>query len=339
MMELQVIWFILVTVLFTGFFFLEGFDYGVGTLLPFLSDKDEERSMVIRTIGPVWDGNEVWMITAGGALFAAFPHVYATMFSTFYFALFLMLLALILRGVAFELRTKHECACWRRSWDAAICFGSAIPAFLWGVAVTNLAQGLPINGNMHYTGSFFDLLSVYTIIGGLAFFFVFAFHGAAFLTIRLAHTGLIYRIRETALKLGACAAAAFVACLLLTGSNTDILKSPVALAALLGAAVLFLGAVKSIRDEKFRASFTLSSLAVVCTTVGFFAGLFPRLMVSSLMPEWSLTIYNASSSELTLQIMTVAALCLVPVVLIYQGWTYWIFRKRVTEEDVRQGHD
>ena len=338
-MELQVLWFILVTVLFTGFFFLEGFDYGVGTLLPFLSDKDEERSMVIRTIGPVWDGNEVWMITAGGALFAAFPHVYATMFSTFYFALFLMLLALILRGVAFELRTKHECACWRRSWDAAICFGSAIPAFLWGVAVTNLAQGLPINGNMHYTGSFFDLLSVYTIIGGLAFFFVFAFHGAAFLTIRLAHTGLIYRIRETALKLGACAAAAFVACLLLTGSNTDILKTPVALAALLGAAVLFLGAVKSIRDEKFRASFALSSLAVVCTTVGFFAGLFPRLMVSSLMPEWSLTIYNASSSELTLQIMTVAALCLVPVVLIYQGWTYWIFRKRVTEEDVRQGHD
>ena len=214
MMELQVLWFILVTVLFTGFFFLEGFDYGVGTLLPFLSDKDEERSMVIRTIGPVWDGNEVWMITAGGALFAAFPHVYATMFSTFYFALFLMLLALILRGVAFELRMKHECACWRRSWDAAICFGSAIPAFLWGVAVTNLAQGLPINGNMHYTGSFFDLLSVYTIIGGLAFFFVFAFHGAAFLTIRLAHTGLIYRIRETALKLGACAAAAFVACLL-----------------------------------------------------------------------------------------------------------------------------
>ncbi len=133
MMDLNIIWFVLITVLFTGFFFLEGFDYGVGTLLPFVSGDDKDRSMIVRAIGPVWDGNEVWMITAGGALFAAFPHVYATMFSTFYLALFLMLLALILRGAAFELRGKHESLCWRRGWDAAICFGSAVPAFLWAL--------------------------------------------------------------------------------------------------------------------------------------------------------------------------------------------------------------
>jgi len=153
-MDYQVIWFILITVLFTGFFFLEGFDYGVGMLFPFVSKREEDRSLILRTIGPVWDGNEVWMITAGGALFAAFPHVYATMFSAFYLALFLMLAALILRGVAFELRTKEQCACWQKMWDAAIFIGSIVPAFLWGVAVTDLAAGLPIGENMVYQGNF-----------------------------------------------------------------------------------------------------------------------------------------------------------------------------------------
>lgn len=144
-MDLTILWFILITVLFTGFFFLEGFDYGVGGLLPFLSSDEEERGEVLRTITPVWDGNEVWMITAGGALFAAFPHVYATMFSAFYLALFLMLVALILRGVAFDLRGRQESRCWKRFWDGAICFGSVVPAFLWGVAVTNLIAGLPLS--------------------------------------------------------------------------------------------------------------------------------------------------------------------------------------------------
>ena len=169
MMDLTILWFILITVLFTGFFFLEGFDYGVGGLLPFLSSDEEERGEVLRTITPVWDGNEVWMITAGGALFAAFPHVYATMFSAFYLALFLMLVALILRGVAFDLRGRQESRCWKRFWDGAICFGSIVPAFLWGVAVTNLIAGLPINEKMIYMGGFFDLLTPYTIVGGLAF--------------------------------------------------------------------------------------------------------------------------------------------------------------------------
>ena len=172
-MELNVIWFILLTVLFIGFFFLEGFDYGVGALLPFLGKTDLERRIIINTIGPVWDGNEVWMITAGGAMFAAFPHVYATLFSGFYLALFLMLVALIGRGVAFEFRSKEEYPQWRATWDWLIFFGSVIPAVLWGVTVTNLIQGVPIDAKMHFVGSFFDLLSPYTLVGGIAFLFVF----------------------------------------------------------------------------------------------------------------------------------------------------------------------
>jgi len=165
-MDYNILWFVLIVVLFTGFFFLEGFDYGVGTLLTLLSDKESDRSQVIRTIGPVWDGNEVWMITAGGATFAAFPHVYATMFSTFYLALFLMLLALILRGVAFEFRHQRSDDAWQRYWSYAIAFGSIVPAFLWGVAVTNLIAGLPIGADKIYQGNFFDLLTPYTVVGG-----------------------------------------------------------------------------------------------------------------------------------------------------------------------------
>ena len=178
-MDYNILWFVLIVVLFTGFFFLEGFDYGVGTLLTLISDKESDRSQIIRSIGPVWDGNEVWMITAGGATFAAFPHVYATMFSTFYIALFLMLAALILRGVAFEFRHHREDEVWQRRWSYALAFGSIVPAFLWGVAVTNLIAGLPIGADKVYQGGFFDLLTPYTIVGGITFVLVFAFHGAA----------------------------------------------------------------------------------------------------------------------------------------------------------------
>ena len=332
-MDLQIIWFILITVLFTGFFFLEGFDYGVGTLLPFLTPHDKERSQIIRTIAPVWDGNEVWMITAGGALFAAFPHVYATMFSTFYLALFLMLVALILRGVAFELRGRDESPCWRHFWEGAICFGSAVPAILWGIAVTDLLRGLPINEHMIYQGGFLDLLSPYSIFGGLTFLFVFAFHGAAFLTQRLQSYGLMLQARKAAIRCGAMAIICYLVCLILTMIQTDLFHSPLAAVLLLGAGVLFILAYLRLFQLHFRQSFVLSSLTIVCTTVAFFSGLFPRLMVSSLNPAWSLTITNASSTPYTLSIMTVAALCLVPVVLIYQIWTYWIFRKRIGSED------
>ena len=329
-MDLTIIWFVLITVLFIGFFFLEGFDYGVGILLPFIAKTDQERRIIINTIGPVWDGNEVWMITAGGALFAAFPHVYATMFSTFYLALFLMLLALIMRGVAFEFRSKDENKSWRSFWDWMIFFGSAVPALLWGVAVTNLIQGLAINEKMIYTGTFFDLLTPYTIVGGLTFVLVFSFHGAVFLMLRVEAAKTIAALRQMAQKIGIPAALVFVLCMILTYTNTSLFSSTLAAISLCAAATVFLASYGCVFTEKYIPAFVLSSLSIVFTTIAFFAGLFPRLMVSSLNPDWSLTIYNASSSQYTLGIMTVAALVLVPIVLIYQGWTYWIFRKRVS---------
>jgi cytochrome d ubiquinol oxidase subunit II len=332
-MELNVLWFILVTVLFIGFFFLEGFDYGVGMLLPFLGKNDTERRVLVNTIGPVWDGNEVWMITAGGAMFAAFPHVYATLFSGFYLALFFMLMALIARGVAFEFRSKDENPTWRSTWDWMIFIGSAVPALLWGVAVTNLIKGVPINAKMQYVGTFFDLLSPYTVVGGLAFVMVFAFHGAMYLTLKTAGE-MVERARGAAVRTGALAA---VFCLILVGmtySNTDLFTSTGAGLSLWGAVVIFVGAYGAMFVRRFGLGFILSSLTVALTTIAFFWGLFPRLMVSSLNPAWSLTITNSSSSPYTLKIMTVAALALVPVVLIYQGWVYWTFRKGVTAKDL-----
>lgn len=327
-MELTIVWFVLVGVLFTGFFFLEGFDYGVGMLLPFLGKNDVERRVIINSIGPVWDGNEVWMITAGGALFAAFPHVYATMFSGFYLALFLMLMALIVRAVAFEFRSKDESPLWRSTWDWMIFIGSAIPALLWGVAVTNLIKGVPINAKMQYVGTFFDLLSPYTLVGGVAFLLVFLFHGALFLTLKV-EGELIERARKAATGIGIAAALAFLLLVGLTYTNTNLFNSTLASIALWGAVVVFVLSYGLIWMKKFGWAFAMSGLAIVFTTAAFFSGLFPRIMVSSLNPDWNLTIYNASSSPYTLKIMTFAAVILVPIVLAYQGWTYWVFRKRV----------
>lgn len=332
-MELSVLWFILLTVLFIGFFFLEGFDYGVGILLPFLGKEDTERRVIINTIGPVWDGNEVWMITAGGAMFAAFPHVYATLFSGFYLALFLMLMALIVRGVAFEFRSKDENRTWRSTWDWMIFIGSAVPAVLWGVAVTNLIQGVPINADMQYVGTFFDLLSPYTLVGGVAFFLVFTFHGALYLTLKT-EGDMVKRSRQAAIKTGVLAA---VFCLLLVGmtySRTDLFASAGAGIALWGAVAVFVAALGAAYRQRFGLGFIFSSLTVMLTTIAFFWGLFPRLMVSSLNPAWSLTITNSASSQYTLTIMTVAAVALVPVVLVYQGWVYWMFRKRVSAKEL-----
>jgi len=328
-MELTIIWFVLVGVLFTGFFFLEGFDYGVGMLLPFFGRNDTERRIVINAIGPVWDGNEVWMLTAGGALFAAFPHVYATLFSGFYLALFLMLMALIVRAVAFEFRSKDETPGWRNTWDWMIFIGSAVPALLWGVAVTNLIKGVPINAKMQYAGTFFNLLSPYTLVGGVAFLLVFLFHGTLFLTLKV-EGELIERARSVGTKVGIFAAVAFLALVGLTYTNTDLFNSSLATMALWGAVLVFVLSYALAWMRKFGWAFAMSGLAIVFTTLAFFSGLFPRLMVSSLNPAWNLTIYNASSSVYTLKIMTFAAVILVPIVLVYQGFTYWIFRKRVS---------
>lgn len=332
-MDLNIVWFILITVLFTGFFILEGFDYGVGMMM--LGRPKNERSQFVRAIGPVWDGNEVWMITAGGATFAAFPHVYATMFSTFYLALFLMLMALIMRGVAFELRGKFRASDWINFWDFGIMFGSFVPALLWGVAVVNLLRGLPINYQMHYVGSFLDLLNPCALLGGIFFVLLFAFHGANFLLIKIADNGLLEDLRRKSLKLGIAALIAYVLFAGVAFFETDILaKLSTVIFLCLSVAALIAGCAGAYAGSGCKA-FISSTLGIVFLTVGFFTALFPRLMVSSIAPEWSLNIYNAASTPNTLTLMTIAAFIFVPIVLCYQFWTYRIFKARVTPADVQ----
>ena len=331
-MDLNIVWFILITVLFTGFFILEGFDYGVGMMM--FGRPKNERAQFVRAIGPVWDGNEVWMITAGGATFAAFPHVYATMFSTFYIALFLMLLALIMRGVAFELRGKFKSSDWINFWDCGIMFGSFVPALLWGVAVVNLLRGLPINYEMHYVGTFFDLLNPCALLGGIFFVLLFAFHGANFLLIKIADEGILHDLQKKSLCLGISTLLAYAVFAGFAFAETDILaklSTVIFLGLSIGALIASCAGAASGCGCK---AFASSTLAIAFLTIGVFNALFPRIMVSSLMPEWSLNIYNAASTPHTLTLMTIAAAIFVPIVLCYQFWTYKIFKERVTPADV-----
>jgi len=328
-MDLHVVWFVLIAVLFAGFFFLEGFDYGVGMLLPFLGRDDAERRAIINTIGPVWDANEVWMITAGGAMFAAFPHWYATLFSGFYLALFLMLLALILRGVAFEYRSKREAPSWRGFWDWAIFAGSALPAFLWGVAIANLVRGVPIDAEMQYVGSFADLLSPYALLGGLAAVSLFVLHGANFLVLKL-EGELAERAHRVAYFWGAVATAALLLFVVGLYRYTTLFADRLVpgIVPLVSAAALV--SVRFLLQARQAAwAFWMGSLSIVTAVATVFMGLFPNVMPSSLDPAWSLTIYNASASDYTLGVMTVVAFIFTPLVLLYQGWSYWIFRGRV----------
>ena len=326
-MDLNIIWFVLIVVLFTGFFILEGFDYGVGMLM--IGRNEKERTQLIRSIGPVWDANEVWMITAGGASFAAFPHFYATLFSTAYLALFLMLIALILRGVAFELRGKFDRADWKLMWDGSIIFGSLLPALLWGVAIANLLRGLPIDSQMHYAGNFFNLLSPYTILAGLMFVLLFAFHGITFLMIRLADERMLLDLQRKGKCLGIATWLVYVLFIVATMFETDVLSKSVGVIIFAVAAGVLSAGWDFLREGKQKSAFIATSVTVAITTLGFFVALFPRLMVSSLSPEWSLTIYNSASTPSTLLIMTVAAVILVPIVLAYQFWTYKTFKERV----------
>jgi len=332
-MDLNTVWFILIGVLFTGFFVLEGFDYGVGILLPFLGKTDEERRRVINTIGPVWDGNEVWILTGGGAIFAAFPHWYATLFSGFYLALLLLLLALIVRAVAFEFRSKDKNPTWRATWDWMIFFGSAVPALLWGVALANLLQGVPIDQSKTFTGGFFDLLSPYTVLAGLATLTLFTTHGAIFLNLKSTDP-----IRSRALaatkKLGPAATVLLllfaVGTYFWTDAFTRIGLNPGLVPLLALGALLSAGAL--IHRENMGWGFVMTALTIAFTVATLFISLFPRVMVSSLRPEWSLTIYNASSTPYTLKVMSVVALVFVPIVLAYQAWTYWVFRHRISAQ-------
>ncbi len=330
-MDLQTLWFILITILFTGFFVLEGFDFGVGILLPFMSREDLERRAVINTIGPFWDANEVWLITAGGAMFAAFPEWYATLFSGFYLALLLMLVALIFRGVAFEFRSKHDHPAWRSFWDWSIFGGSAVPALLWGVALSNFIRGVPIDASMNYTGGFFNLLNPYALVCGLTSLTIFTLHGAIFLTLKT--TGILQeRAMSFAKKIWAPATLLSLIFMIYTMTETDITRhlgvNPGVIPVF---SVLALVSVTFLLKKNASGwAFAMTAMAIAFSTITIFMGLFPRVLVSSLNPKWSLTIYNSSSSPYTLGIMTIVALIFVPVVLMYQGWSYWIFRQRIT---------
>jgi cytochrome d ubiquinol oxidase subunit II len=331
MFDLNTLWFALITVLFIGYFILEGFDFGVGILLPFLGKTDRERRVLINTIGPFWDGNEVWLITAGGAIFAAFPNWYATMFSGFYLALVLMLFALIMRGVAFEFRSKDNHPAWRSFWDWTIFAGSFVPALLWGVALGNLLRGVPIDQDMHYVGGFFNLLNPYALLGGLTTLVVFTLQGAIFLCLKT-DSHLLDRAKAATKKVGPAATvlvfAFVVAGYFLTEAFTRLGVNPGLVPVAAGGALLAAGWF--IHQNRCGWAFTMNSLTILFSTITIFMSLYPRVIVSSLNPEWSLTIYNASSSPYTLKVMSFVALIFVPVVLAYQGWTYYVFRQRVT---------
>ena len=334
-MDLNSLCFILVTVLFIGFFFLEGFDYGVGMLNPLVAKNDTERRIVLNTFGPFWDGNEVWLLTAGGAIFAAFPNWYATLFSGFYLALFLVLLTLIVRCVGIEVRSKKESQQWRNTWDLLIAISSFLSAFLWGVAVSNLMTGVPIDADMQFAGNFFTLLTPFTIFGGVVFVLLFAFHGALFLKLKAGSDAVLNRVKALADKLGLVLVVAVVIWVVLAYFLTDIYSGVLALVLVALAAVALVASVVLQLKDKKGFSFIAMFLAILCVTASVFAGMFPNVMISTLDPSWSLTIYNASSSPYTLKIMTVVAFTLVPIVLLYQSWNYYVFRKRVTAKDVK----
>jgi len=330
---LQTLWFILIAVLWIGFYFLEGFDFGVGMLLPFLGKKDEERRAIMNTIGSVWDGNEVWLLTAGGATFAAFPEWYATMFSGFYLALFLLVVGLILRGISFEYRSKDPDPAWRNRFDWMIAIGSFIPSLLLGTAFANLVRGVPINADKIFTGNLFTLLNPYGLIGGVTMVSVFLLHGANFLTLKL-EDDLRERARELSRKLYKVAAIAVVVLAVATYFFTDISTKigvnpgimPIA------SVVALLVTIYFINNKMEGWAFISTGVHLILTQVAFFTLMFPRVMVSSTNPAYSLTIYNASSSQYTLTVMSIVALIFVPIVLVYQGWTYYMFRQRISTD-------
>jgi len=324
------IWFLLIAVLWIGYFVLEGFDFGVGILLPFLGRNDKERRALINTIGPVWDGNEVWVLVAGGATFAAFPHWYATLFSGFYLALFLILVGLILRGVAFEYHSKRESAGWRRGWDLSIFLGSALPAVLWGVAFANIVGGVPIDKNMEFTGNLLTLLNPYGLLGGLVTLSLFITHGAAYLALKT-EGDLRERANKTVIVGGLVAAVAAV--LFLGWTQLSSLVAASAVVSVL-AAVALLGALGANLVKREGWAFIGTTLTIALAVVALFLHLYPNVMPSSTDPAFNLTITNAASTDYTLTIMTVVAVIFTPLVLLYQGWTYWVFRKRISADRI-----
>lgn len=333
-MELTTVWFLLIAVLWTGYLVLEGFDFGVGMLLGWLSRgdraaKDRDRRVMINTIGPVWDGNEVWLLTAGGATFAAFPEWYATMFSGFYLPLLLILLALIVRVVAFEWRGKIDDPRWRSLADRCLMVGSWVPAVLWGVAFANLVRGVELDADHQYVGGFWALLNPFALLGGATTALIFLTHGAVFLALK--------SDGDVRARAGAFAARASVVTLVVAGAwavwAQVAYSVPWTWAAVVVAAGALVVLVVAARRRSEGLAFTASAVAIVAAVVLIFGSVYPDVM-PAFDPANSLTVTNASSTDYTLTVMTWVAAFLTPLVLLYQGWTYWVFRKRISGDRI-----
>jgi len=328
---LQALWFILIAVLWIGYFVLEGFDFGVGMLLRKLGHTNSDRRAIIHSIGPVWDGNEVWLITAGGATFAAFPFWYATLFSGFYLALFLILLGLIARGVSFEFWGKSADPRWRSGWEWTTVVSSFLVALLWGVAWANIVRGVPIDREQEFTGTLLTLLNPYGLLGGVTTTLLFLSHGAIYLNLR---TGGDLPERARAIARWASPAAAVAGVVFLAWTAIDIAGGGALVIALaVIAAALLVASATSELARRPGLAFGLSAGAIVALFTTLFVDLFPQVMPSSTNAAFDLTIANTSSSDYTLTVMTIVAVILVPVVVLYQSWSYWVFRKRVSPEE------
>lgn len=331
-MDLAYLWFFIVGVLFVGYFVLDGFDFGVGMSLPFLGKDEVSRRQVINTIGPVWDLNETWVIVAGACLFAAFPEWYATLFSGFYLALLLILLALIARGVSFEYRHQRDDPKWKRRFDWMIVIGSALPALLWGVAVGNIVQGVPIDADHEFTGSLLTLLNPYGLWVGATTLLLFFLHGVYFVGLKT--DGRVHHDAQALAKKLAIPTVVFAAgtvvwtIVIAAGREAPLLWAVIACGAI--AAVALLVSVFFNWVDRDGRAFAAGAVTIVFAVLTLWLALFPYVMPSSTDPAGSLTISNASSTQMTLEIMSWAALVFLPMVLLYQGWTYWVFRKRVT---------
>jgi cytochrome bd ubiquinol oxidase subunit II len=335
-MDLATLWFVLVAFFWGGYFLLEGFDFGVGMLLPFLPRDERERELTLETIGPVWDGNETWLVVAGGATFAAFPGWYASMFSAFYLALVLVLVFLIVRVLSFEWRERADDPRWRTVWLYANSLGSFGAAFVWGVGLSNLLYGIALNGDGDFTGSFWDLFNAYTIVGGLAVVALFAYHGATFLTLRT-QGSLCERAQQTAQRLAlpatALAAGFCIWTVVVAVDRNDKDVFPPVLPAALAIAALALAVVLTQRGRA-TAAFALTGAGTVLLVATIFTSLFPSVIVSSPNFANTLTVDGTASEHYTLAVMSVVALIVAPLVLLYQGWTYRVFRHRVGDAPV-----
>jgi len=331
-MDLNYLWFWIIAALFIGYFVLDGFDFGVGMSLPFLGRDDTDRRVLINTIGPVWDLNETWLIVAGAALFASFPEWYATMFSGFYLPLLLILLALIVRGVSFEYRHQRPESRWKAWFDGMIIVGSAVPALLWGVAFANVVRGVPLDSNFNYIGTVFDLLNPYALLGGLTTLLLFFTHGVVFVALK---TEGDIRVRARSLAIRAGVVTILVAASFLVWTTLAYGTVASALLALGAALTLVASFVANLRGKEGWA-FGLMAATIALAVLTLFASLFPDVMPASNNPANSLTIENASSAPYTLSVMSWTALIAAPVIFLYQGWTYWIFRKRVSRAHIEQ---